>query len=78
MGYVLVQIKNSQLTCMANRDLTRRVKHMSSDAYPYHKDVVCNDIQLACQLIKHLDCKHHLFEPDSQVCTIMYGNVVIC
>ncbi|XP_065897750.1 serrate RNA effector molecule homolog isoform X2 [Dysidea avara] len=62
----LCSIKNSQLTCMANRDLTRRVKHMSSDAYPYHKDVVCNDIQLACQLIKHLDCKHHLFEPDSQ------------
>ena len=51
---------------------------MNSDAYPYHKDVVCNDIQLACQLINHLDHKHHLFEPDSQVCAIAHGSVLIC
>jgi len=59
---------------MANRDLTRRVKHMNNDAYPYHKDVVCNDIQLACQLIKHLDYKYKLFE---QVYTIGFCSELI-
>lgn len=46
---------------MANRDLTRRVKQLGQDVYPYSKEVVHADIELASQLIQYLDNKHELF-----------------
>ena len=46
---------------MANRDLTRRVKHLSHDVFPYSKEVVRADIELATTLIQYLDSKHELF-----------------
>lgn len=46
---------------MANRDLTRRVKHLSQDVFSYSKEVVRADIDLATQLIQYLDNKHGLF-----------------
>lgn len=61
----LCSIKNSQLTCMANRDLTRRVKQLGQDVFPYSKEVVRADIELATQLIQYLDNKHELYTEDS-------------
>lgn len=61
MLYRCNQIKNSQLTCMANRDLTRRVKHLNQDVFPHSKEVVRADIELATKLIQYLDNKHELF-----------------
>jgi len=46
---------------MANRDLTRRVKYLSQDVYPYSKEVVRADIESATELIQYLDKKHELF-----------------
>lgn len=46
---------------MANRDLTRRVKQLGQDVFPYSKEVVRADIELATQLIQYLDNKHELY-----------------
>ena len=61
MSFCCNQIKNSQLTCMANRDLTRRVKQLSQDVFPYSKEAVRADIELAIKLVQYLDNKHELF-----------------
>ena len=46
---------------MANRDLTRRVKQLSQDVFPYSKEAVQADIELAIKLVQYLDNKHELF-----------------
>ena len=54
---------------MANRDLTRRVKQLGNDVFPYSKEAVRADIELAGRLIQHLDNKHELFATESEVCS---------
>ena len=63
--YILSKVKDTQLSCIVNRDLTRRVKCGSEMSWS--KRVLLEDVQLLLRVIHVLDKKAELWEHASTV-----------
>ena len=63
--YILSKVKDTQLSCIVNRDLTRRVKCGLEASWS--KRVLLEDVQLLLRVIHALDKKAELWEHASTV-----------
>lgn len=62
--FVFVQLRDSELGAIVNRDLSRRIR--SVNGISSHKQVVRADIKLAAKIIQNLDRQKKLWDEEEQ------------
>ena len=67
VDHLFPQLKDVQLNCMVNRDLTRRVKQCPLGGVAWARRAIHSDLLLALKLISALDQKGELWEYASLV-----------